>query len=98
MLVYPLKELSPLPQRAYLDLAEVELEREEKQAAERELNELIDKYPDAPHARVARAMLAEMERPHGRGLAMLRSMDTQGLDPSLRQRIERWIERWEGRS
>lgn len=98
VLVYPLQELSPLPQRAYLDLAEVEMEREEKQAAERELQELIDKYPDTPHARVARAMLAEKEPPYGRGLAMLRSMDTQGLDPPLRQRIERWIERWEGRS
>lgn len=97
VLVYPLEELSPLPQRAYLELAEVEMQREEKQAAERELRELIDKYPDAPHARVARAILADMDQP-GRGLAMLRAMDTEKLEPSLRTRIEQWIERWEGRS
>lgn len=98
VLVYPLQELSPLPQRAYLELAEVELKRGEQAAARRELEELVEKYPESPHATVARAMRAEIDPPYGRGLAMLRSMNAEDLDASLAERVRRLIRRWEGRS
>ena len=95
VILYPFQELSPLPQRAYLDLAEVELARGRTAAAERELSELIDKFPDSPHAAVARAWRAELNPPFGEGLAALRRADRGGYDEHLSDRVDRLIERWE---
>lgn len=98
VILYPFDELSPLPQRAYLDLAEVELARGNPDTAERELRELIETFGQSPHAAVGRAMLEELRPPLGRGVTMLRAMDRSAWDAELRDRVDRWLSKWEARS
>lgn len=92
VLLYPFKQLEPLPQLAYLELAEIAAELGEMPAATGELQELIDKYPDGPYADFARAVLAADRQRYGEAVALLhRLRDTNEaapLDPRLNHRVQ----------
>lgn len=88
VLLYSFKQLEPLPQLSYLELAEISAELEEFDAAKGELRELIEKYPHGPYAIYARAVLAADEQRLGDSLALLRTLDRNELDARLAARVE----------
>lgn len=88
VLLYPFEELTPLPQLAYLELAEIAAELGEIEAAQSELGQLIDKYPADLCAEYARAVLEADRRRLGDALARVRRLADQPLDDRLASRVE----------
>lgn len=84
LLYLTVEELQPLPQRGLIALAEVADELGEPDAVAKELNELIQAFPDSPYAEYARAVLDQKQRSRpDDALARLNRMDTDTLDPTL---------------
>lgn len=92
VLLYPLKELEPLPQLGYVELADLAAELGETKAVAVELDELIAKYPEGPYAVYAKAVKLADSQKRGDALALLKTLDDQSMDPRLRQRVTRLIE------
>ena len=89
VLLYHYEQLQPLPQLAYLELAEIAAEMEKMDAAERELKELIEKYPDGPYAVYARAARAGYRQRYGEALSRLKPLrQRDDLDAPLRERVK----------
>lgn len=92
VLLYAFPQLEPLPQLAYLELAEIAADLNQMEEAAGELRELISKYPDGPYATYARAVLAADNEKVGDAVALLKmlrnSTDYASLDPRLRSRVE----------
>ena len=93
VLLYAFPQIEPLPQLAYLELAEIAAELDDSAGIEQELRELIDKYPDGPYATYAKAVLAADRGQVGDALALLetlrRSATEASLDSRLRDRVDR---------
>jgi tetratricopeptide (TPR) repeat protein len=88
VLLYPFRELEPMPQLAYLELADIAVELDELDAAARELRELVEKYPDGPFAVYARAVLAADANRRAEAQALIRSLSGAELHPKLRHRVD----------
>lgn len=88
VLLYPFKELEPLPQLSYLELAEIAAELNELDAAAGELRELIEKYADGSYATYAKAVLAADEKRLGDAVALLRTLQPQPMDARLKARVD----------
>ncbi len=91
VLLYPMKQLEPLPQLGYVELAELSAELGDLPAATKELDELIAKYPDGPFAVYAKAVKLADNQKRGDALALLRTLEDRPLDPRLAQRVTRLI-------
>lgn len=91
VLLYPLKELEPLPQLGYVELADLAAELGDTQAVAAELDELIAKYPDGPYAVYAKAVKLADQQKRGDALALLKTLNDQPMDPRLTQRVTRLI-------
>ena len=93
-------KLSPVPQRAHLELHEVLLELTEPAAPAREvqrnLQQLIEKYPDGPHADYAKAMLAVLKKNRSDAVFLLKRLRTEELDDNLRHRVDVQLEALSG--
>ncbi|MEM9294558.1 MAG: tetratricopeptide repeat protein [Planctomycetota bacterium] len=81
----------PGPQLALLDLAEVEAELGQTDAAAQALQDLAAAEADAPFGVLAQALLDAAAGRTGRAEARMRALDDAALadDPALRQRVER---------
>ena len=90
VLLYSFDELTPLPQRAAIELAEVETRLGDAAAATGSLREVARRFPDSPHAAFAQAVLEEATGDPGAALARLRRARDMDMDmePWLRQRVE----------
>lgn len=88
VLLYPLPELAPLPQRAYLELADLAMESGQADEAASAWQELADKFPDGPYAAYARAMLAMARQRPAEAAALLAPLRDAPLDGRLKQRVE----------
>lgn len=88
VLLYPFEQVEPLPQLSYLELAEIEAELNELDAAAQELRELVAKYPDGAYATYAKAVLAADEKHYGDAVALLKTLQAKPQDPRLSARIE----------
>lgn len=88
VLLYPFPELSPLPELAYLELAEVAVELGEIDVATQELRTLAESFPNGPYAVYARAVIAADQRKLGDALALLEPLKTQPLDARLKGRVD----------
>ncbi len=88
VLLYPFPQLEPLPQLAYVELAEIAAELGESQGTiHGELRELATKYPDGPYATYAKAIIAEDTGRRGDAVALLRSLRDQTIDERLASRV-----------
>ena len=90
-------KLSPTPELAHLDLAEVEMTLGEPARALEVYEELVQKFPDGPYATFARSKqyLAVHRRAQAR--AMLGRLNEQKLDRRLSRRVRRELEAMEQR-
>lgn len=88
VLLYPFPELSPLPELAYLELAEVAAELGEVEAATQELQTLVSSFPRGQYAVYAQAVIAADQRMLGDALALLEPLKNQTLDPRLKVRVD----------
>lgn len=88
VLLYPFKELSPLPERGYLELAEVETQLGEAKNAASHWRELTEKFPESPHALYAKAMLTRATGRSGDAEFILKKLRDQKPDAALSQKID----------
>lgn len=91
VLLLPFPELSPLPELAYLELAEVRADLGKLDEAIKALQELTGKFPESPCAAYARAVLAIQQRKLGDAEALLKKLREQSLDPRLAERVARQL-------
>lgn len=85
-------QLSPLPQKAHIELHEVLLELGEPAVPAREvqqnLQDLLAKFPNGLHADYAKALLAVLRKNRKDAVFLLKRLNTKALDDDLRKRIE----------
>lgn len=103
-LIYTDPSFTPLPQLAFIELAELALERDVVNEAQEELETLIDAFAvegetDGPYVVFARAMLAETRQRYGEAQALFERLRDQSeeLDPRLQRRVRAGLDRLEGR-
>jgi len=90
VLLMPFPELSPIPELAYLDLAEVQSELGKVDDANKSLQELADKFPSGPYASFAKAIIAANQRKKGDAEFLLKKLrEQQQPDPRLTDKINR---------
>ena len=89
VLLMPFPELSPTPELAYLNLAEVLTQLGQPADALKEWQELADKFPNGPYASYAKAMIAINQHRKGDGEFILKSLHGQQLDPQLAEKVTR---------
>ena len=87
IILYAKPQLSPLPELAHIELAEIEAELGDESATQRRFVELAEKFPDGPFAAYARAMLARHQGEPGPAAAQLRQLDIGALDARLAGRV-----------
>lgn len=90
-------QLSPMPELAYIEGAEVAIELGQRPDAEKTWAELAEKFPDAPYASYAKAMLAISRNKRGDASFLLKKLrDMTTLDERLAQRVAREFKALEG--
>ena len=80
-------QISPLPQLARIELAEVEQDGGHGQKADQAYQELIDQFPNGPHALFAQAMLHRSAKQDHAALQLLRKLQDTPLQSALAQRV-----------
>lgn len=89
VLLFSFPEVSPLPELANIQLAELDLEMDKPEDAKTQLNEMVQAYPDSPYGTFATAWLAMME---GRKIAATslfkKIREIKDVDPRLMQRVD----------
>lgn len=87
-ILYPIEELSPLPELSYLELADLLEGRGEHDKRLDALRDLAKKFPEGPYASYANAMLALDQKKRGDARFLLKRLSEQSsLDPRLAGRI-----------
>lgn len=94
VLLYPHEELRPLPELAYIELAEVSQSLNEPEQTRAAHRELLAKWPSGDWADYAKAMLAAEQGRLGEAVALLRGL-RDVPDDRLRQRVEARLREWE---
>ncbi|MDX1681550.1 MAG: tetratricopeptide repeat protein, partial [Phycisphaeraceae bacterium] len=99
VLLYSFEQLAPLPQRAWLELAELEAETERTDAAIAALNDLIEAFPESPHALYARARADQLRGRPNEAEVHLRKLKAhdQPLPDELAQDVARLTRELEAR-
>ncbi len=88
-LLYTAERFEPLPQLAYLELANIAAEANDMDEASKELHELTEKFEQGPAVTLAQAKLASYRQRYGEAVALLnRLRDAKDLDPRLQRRID----------
>jgi len=96
-LLYPFPELSPIPQRAHLALFDAAVRAGNDEDADRELNEIITRYPETGYDLLAQGLLASRERRTNEAVFLLKkARDAQQSDPVLRERADTALRGIEG--
>jgi predicted Zn-dependent protease len=89
VLVYPFKQLSPMPELAHIELAEAYEDLGEPPDANRQLDALVTKFPDGPYASYAKAVLNLKNNRKPDAAFLLQELQKQTLDPRLAERVAR---------
>lgn len=97
VLLYPFKELSPLPELGYIELAEVEQSLQLTKDATDHLRELGEKFPDGPYAGYGKAMLARAAGRVGDAEFILKKLRETPTDARLTAKVERSLRELGGR-
>lgn len=80
--------ISPLGELGHLELAEVEQELGKPQIAIDLYRELLQKFPNGPHATYAKAMIARKGNHHDQARVLLRELNGQNIEPQLAYRVK----------
>lgn len=96
VLLFAMPRLEPLPQEALLQLADIADQLDEPQQRAKELDELIRKYPDGPHARYAKALQAAQRNRIGEARTLLKQLKDQPMDAALSRRVDAALKALEG--
>ncbi len=96
VLLYAMPPLEPLPQQALLELADIAAALDEPGQRVAELEELIRKYPDGPHARYGKALLAAQRNRLGEATTLLKALRDEKLDQPLAGRVSATLKELEG--
>ena len=99
VVLYHHPQLAPLPQRAYLDLAELAEDRKDPQAARVEYEHLAQRYPTGPHSIYAKACIAWIDGKTAEARHLLESLKKSDPTPDadLLDRVNRRLQQLEGR-
>lgn len=75
VLLYPLEELLPLPQMAYVQLADLELSADQRDAARGVLEEMLGRFDQGPWATLGKAQLALVRGRLGEAAAQAKQIE-----------------------
>lgn len=87
VLLYPFKQLEPLPQRAYMMLDEILTETHDPAAALIELTEMLSAFPHGPYALFAKARIAMLQQKYGDALGWINRLTDTPADTWLSPRV-----------
>jgi len=96
VLLFAMPRLEPLPQEALLRLADIADQLGEAEQRAKELDELVRKYPDSPHARYAKALRAAQRNRIGEARTLLKQLKDQPMDDALTRRVDAALKALEG--
>ena len=93
VVVHAFPDLSPLPERALVEMAELAHEAGEGEKVDGYYQELIDKFPDSAWAQYGKAMLAYRHGKRSESQALLKKIRARDdMGHSLEQLVIRWLE------
>jgi len=91
IVLFSFPQLSPLPQQAHLELAEVAALLDNEGEARKAYENLVEKYADQTYATYGKAMLASIQGRRGDAVFLLKKLREQPLHESLTERIRAQI-------
>jgi tetratricopeptide (TPR) repeat protein len=94
--LYGFKELSPLPELAHIQRAELATKVDKPDDNSKSLNELLKRFPQGPYAIYAKAMQAMNTKKDTEAANLLRSLRQKKTDPRLAARIHTRLRELEG--
>ncbi len=96
VLLYSFPQLSPLPERAWLELADLAQEQGRVDEAVKSYQSLADKYGNSPFGVYGKAMVLALVKKNKVDAAQLLRQIPQPVDPTLMARINQRLREWEG--
>lgn len=92
ILLYSFPEVSPLPELANIQLAELAIEMDKPEDAKKQLEEMVQAYPDSVYGTYATASLAMMENRKTAAMTLYKKIrEAEKIDPRLLTRIDNQI-------
>jgi tetratricopeptide (TPR) repeat protein len=89
VLLFSFPEVSPMPELANIQLAELAVEMDKPDDAKAQLNEMVAAYPDSPYGTFATAWLAMMEDRKIAATSLFKKIrETKDVDARLLQRVD----------
>lgn len=88
--LYSFLDLSPIPERAFIELAEIYEQEDDQVEAGKKWRELVEKFPSGPHADYARAVIALRQQKRGDAVFLFKQIrDSESTaDDQLKEKAE----------